>query len=756
MFYLILFYLSQSFALNLYNWSNCTDQKSLIKFIQLNVDSKSYENDCKLQNINIENFKNLSEIKLNCVHMTNCDYTDMSFKFIPKHSLVLSNDLSFNFNNPEDLFWNYFSTFIFYNIRSIDKNLKIFDKFKNQPEIRIAYSKLKLSSNKCTLSQSFTLFRNCYSIRFEKVKYVSSICPLIFHNKSFTFIKFESISDTLIFNNKINFIDLNTSIETRIDQVFLRGHLISISNNSFNTNIFRRTNFLFILGKIKKFDWSVILQLNNLNMLTLSNNDLHTFLYNNYKWFEVLDKSRINKIEIWFINEDNYTFPNQDFCIFYKFSKFKLIKFEYNLISKICNCVTFWIAKGLCSESFSQNCSYEKMSNNCQNFQIHSALLGKDFTIPYKLDYLITGAILSYITSTGSLLFGTIAFVTNMISIFVIIRCKRLLKLDKNKHIQIKIYNLMILSSLINMIYCLIQLFHIMNSCALLNGLFCSNVSKNILAQYYEIYCVDFIAGFLKSLSNILNICISFARCFAISQNTRLFKIYLFCDMRTSKVFKKIFLVFLFALLIGTNIDKLNSSIVYDPDGSFDPDYFGIPMRNWMLRNDIEVIDGNFGLDNNLLKKNNYFFLFVLNVFFNGLILWVLLFASDIYLLYEFKNQLKKSGKFRIESSNQQSKKIYLLQMQRKINKASLKIWLNNFVIMILRLIELTFNFYIFYMAIKYNFCQESEKICDNYMEFGNLFFMITCSYLIFNYCLLNKSFRNQMKNILTFRQKFI
>lgn len=129
--------------------------------------------------------------------------------------------------------------------------------------------------------------------------------------------------------------------------------------------------------------------------------------------------------------------------------------------------------------------------------------------------------------------------------------------------------------------------------------------------------------------------------------------------------------------------------------------------------------------------------------------MWFWLFVSDIYLLIQFKNQLNKSKTFRLKSLDQKCIKSYVKQVKKKKNLISLKIWLNNFIIMILRLIELAFNLHIFLMVIMFNFCLKSEKICDNYLEFGNLFFLITCSYLIVTYYLLNKLFKNEFKKFL-------
>ncbi|RNA44431.1 hypothetical protein BpHYR1_049086 [Brachionus plicatilis] len=345
-------------------------------------------------------------------------------------------------------------------------------------------------------------------------------------------------------------------------------------------------------------DWSVILDFRNLDLILLSLFDLHNFLYDNYKWFKVLEKRRIKKITLWLSNQDNYSFPDHDFCVFFKFPQYRLVELRFSLIMLDCNCVLFWISKSLCSNFSPINCSFEKWANNCDSFKTHAALFGKDFTIQSKLGYLISGAILNNVFSIGSILFGTIAIVTNMLSV-------------------------------INITYCLIQLFHLMNSCAITSG-FCSAVYRGIFAQYYEIYVVDFFAGFLK--------------CWAICQNTRLFNSYLYLQRVITKLFKRVLLIIFILFLIATNVDKLNSTKVSYLDGSFDPDYYGIPMRNWLVREDISVISENFG--------------------------------DKIQII------------IRLRSLDQQSKKTNLEQIQKKIRST---------------LLELSFNLFIFYMCTEYD-----------------------------------------------------
>ncbi|RNA35903.1 hypothetical protein BpHYR1_005770 [Brachionus plicatilis] len=124
-----------------------------------------------------------------------------------------------------------------------------------------------------------------------------------------------------------------------------------------------------------------------------------------------------------------------------------------------CNCLLQWLKK--CeSKDLNSTCDYKMLENNCKNLQMNSFKSKMTFTL----------------------------------------------------------YNFMALCSIVNLFYCLILAFHIMNSCTVINGIFCSSLYGNVLVQYYEIYLVDFL-------------CVSFV-----------------------------------IILIGSNIDKLTSSIVKSKD----------------------------------------------------------------------------------------------------------------------------------------------------------------------------------------------
>ncbi|RNA04142.1 hypothetical protein BpHYR1_031730 [Brachionus plicatilis] len=262
--------------------------------------------------------------------------------------------------------------------------------------------------------------------------------------------------------------------------------------------------------------------------------------------------------------------------------------------------------------------------------------------------------------------------------------CKNLQVNSFKSKMTFTLYNFMTVCSIVNLFYCLILAFHIMNSCTVINGIFCSSLYGNVLVQYYEIYLVDFLCGILRTLSNILNIWISLFRCFIIDDKSKFFNL----------------------------ITKLAKS----KNGDFDPDYYGFPMRNWFITEDVEVSTDYYGFETKKLSKNRFFFLFVINVLFNGIILWTILLISDVYLLLKFKEQLNISKRFWTQSSNQDAKIGHLRSIQDKIVKMTIKIWLNNLILCL--------------------------------FHFGNLFYIASCSYSIMIYYFLNKPFKNVFRKI--------
>ncbi|RNA18430.1 hypothetical protein BpHYR1_000181, partial [Brachionus plicatilis] len=159
-------------------------------------------------------------------------------------------------------------------------------------------------------------------------------------------------------------------------------------------------------------------------------------------------------------------------------------------------------------------------------------------------------------------------------------------------------------------------------------------------------------------------------------------------------------LMFVIVLLIS-NVDKLNASIAKVSSGFFDPDYYGFPMRNSFIHTEMAVFDKLYYYSNKKKVHNKYFFLFIINVVFNGFILWLILLASDLFLLVKFKFLMSQSQSIwsQMKDSGDLTKR-HILSLKSKEMKTSARIWLNNFILLTFRLLELCGVLFIFIMVM--------------------------------------------------------
>ena len=710
-----------------------------------------------LKTLMIKNFDNFSQIKFECIQNTNNSQNNLKINLIPSQGLKLTNDLKLKFDNSL-LEKYYFSVdLVFNNIQKIKINLDIFKISKINLFVKFDYSHFSLDLNEtdCVFNNAykFTTFQSLQSFGFTRVKYEKTICPLIFYNCTLGSVSFGSISESFILKNVLNFKKINQSVNSYIDNLYINGHDIKINKNLLDLNIFNEIRYFFISGNIKSIDWNLIGKLKNLVYLSLDIYQTHIFFYQNYKYMEKLNQTLSNLITIWLTNRDNYSFPVKDFCVFLKFPRLTQIRIETSFYQAYaCNCVLFWISGDCGSTEKYSKCEYERLVNNCEYFQTKKPVYKKDFTRIFKWNYLLVGALFEYLSFGGYLFFCSSAILIHVLVLKVIKDSKKIL--EKEKNLTSTLFNLMTLNSIVIILYCCLQMFHLFNSCPLVNGLVCSPFYGNVIIQYYEIYLVDFFGSFLKTLSNILNILISVFRSIIIDKNSRLFKIYFKISLIKNFKLKMVFVIVFLIVLLLANIDKLNASIASIKLGYFDPDYYGFPMRNSFIHSDMVVFNQVYYYSVKTKVENKYFFLFIINIVFNGFFLWLILLASDLFLLLKFRALMNKSQHIWSNmNETPDSSKRHIQILKIKQIKTSAKIWFNNFILLIFRLLELCSISFIFIMVIKYDFCQDAEKICDNYFDFSNLFYIMSCSYLIVIYYTFNKPFRICLKKIFKFDQ---
>ncbi|CAF0765236.1 unnamed protein product, partial [Brachionus calyciflorus] len=200
----------------------------------------------------------------------------------------------------------------------------------------------------CNQSEHFTVFRNLQKIQFGiTVKYFPNICPLIFDGLNLFSLKFLGISQSLVKQNILTFIEL-----------------------------FRKTNSLTLIGSLEEVDADSLTIFKNLEELNLQLTNFDVLMSKNSSWIFTFLQSIQTNFNLDLMFSDFYDFPNEDFCLFLPFPKNGSINPIFYLRNITCSCTIIWLLqnedskktediiqmnKNLCNNLANINCNFSQM-----------------------------------------------------------------------------------------------------------------------------------------------------------------------------------------------------------------------------------------------------------------------------------------------------------------------------------------------------------------------------------------------------------
>lgn len=390
----------------------------------------------------------------------------------------------------------------------------------------------------------------------------------------------------------------------------------------------------------------------------------------------------------------------------------------------------FWLVKSIPSIKIKmcqnlddlKNCNFSKLIQNCKK-PISYPDIGAN-----RLNSLFYSEIGNLIAFILIPIFGFLGLLTNFINILVLNKAKN----DSN----VLLLKLMKINSILNLISCLINLFHLLNFCISYSGLICSVYKRNVAVQYYDIYFIDFLGNILKSLSNIISVFISIIRYNSLKKIN-------FIEKLINAIQKKFVKTLILICVFLGNIDKLFTDDINTNYYSLDyRDYYEAPTKN-----NFHILDGNTnGFEKPLVLKLYYSF-FIFYFILNDVLLVITLFCFDLFMLVKFRNNLKKKKNLILKMNlsihlNNDGK---LQKLTNHETKITLIVFINVLTLLLIRSLEFTASFFIFLQKLIGHTCNSINKVCTNVLEFGNGLFLITCSYSIFVYFFLNKSFADSL-----------
>jgi len=407
----------------------------------------------------------------------------------------------------------------------------------------------------------------------RKIFYSKTVCPYIFMKSPLRSMSLFEITNSLIYKNIFEFIDVNETHEfnmglKQFENLALDIAYERITHKLIEKNVFNKMKFLSLNGIIYDIQADLFASFGEIRLIYISVDNFGIFFHKGLDWLQYLNLGiyvSLNETElnirganynlnyavhiifheVWSIFRDIYEYPNQDLCLFKDFPHHRLV-YPTILTGKLipCSCTLIWMIqyskfylyknytyyrKGLWTliindsksdktvhclsgtSNFSLEIDKCNFETNFKNCE-NSKLItsGKDFGLFDQKNLVFNFKWLKY---TVEVFFQPIlcllGIITNLLTIKVI-RNRSTIILKKN--LNNIMYEHQLACSICNVILCLIKIFSLMNICIFPRTSFCSSIHEERATQYFKIYVVNFLGNAVRLGSNFSYIFFSISR----------------------------------------------------------------------------------------------------------------------------------------------------------------------------------------------------------------------------------------------------
>jgi hypothetical protein len=530
----------------------------------------------------------------------------------------------------------------------------------------------------------------------DKVFYNHKICPYVFMNTRLERLDLYEISNSLIFMNTLEFLNISESplffqMKNKLEFLNLCLYNGQISAINLNPFAFQNLKYLVIKGSFEYFDKNLFADFQEIRFVSIKSDALINFFHRGgTKWLNSINKNlninlkdksnfrqnihRLVSIQIsvqsWFVWNTFYTFPNEDICLFKNFPHSQLVvpliifyPAKFDTIE--CSCTLIWLQqyyKLYFSKNFTIFDSYITIEPEYKDIFVNESSIKCvtseekftsckfsqrfekcDFITKFK-SFPLNG-LYSLIFTIKWLQYIIEVYMRTFLCLFGLITNFLALKVIRNKYhrknFSNPMYKHIFANSLFNIGFCLIFLCSLINICIFSKTSFCSSVWQTQLAQYFYIYVMLFMGNSFRLCCNISYIFFSISR-FALSGTSNNNRLRLFIEKQN--VIR--FYILLFAFTTGFSSFFLFENKV----NKLFQDYSGIYVANSNSNNayDIRYCD-SFRTE---YKKSIEFFLslhfyvkceifkwlnLVNNILNNGLFFIVSIFVDIFMIRYSNK-----------------------------------------------------------------------------------------------------------------------
>ena len=401
----------------------------------------------------------------------------------------------------------------------------------------------------------------------ERITYSKSVCPYVFMNTQLKDIAFYQMSNSLIFKNQLEFLDINENdVDLRTEELrYLQFTLNfdTLSLKLINKHVFKNLMVLYFAGIIYSVEDGLFNHLRKLRLVIVSVDNLREFFHAGTRWITQmnfdLNVDLNNRTEFLmhstqrivlqlyekstFFNRA-YTYPDEDICLYKDFPHRQLI-YPSIIPGKLvkCSCTIMWLLKysGLYldddwqtysnkdygmflnyPENFlnntARNCLQKLEKNECKfNALFKNCLETKTTLNKFSFEGIYNNLYrfqwMKYIFQVYfQPVMCLLGICTNLLTVIVLSHKKKLLQNSMYKHLMV--------NSLFNLLYCFINVFALMNICIFSRTSYCSKIYKKTSVQYFKIYVIISMGNALRLCSNLSYITLSISRFYLSTSRT--------------------------------------------------------------------------------------------------------------------------------------------------------------------------------------------------------------------------------------------
>jgi hypothetical protein len=624
-----------------------------------------------------------------------------------------------------------------------------------------------------------------YLLFAENTFYKSKICPYVFAENNLNQLTFTHLSDSFIFENKLEFLQLynnGSQIEfnPHLYQLTLSAYNYPMNGKILDKNIFRNVQILFLEGSLRQIQSDLFVTFSRLKFLQINIvSSLRDFYHSGTEWMSNLN-TNVNdytnlesrqltqsqlRNEVFIvqfrqeasITQHIYEYPNEDLCLFRDFPHKRLVFPSFIFDKNIsCSCTLIWlitfynvyfennqsefynlamfndnglnlinITLSMCMNFKMKSCNFEETFNKCTSIRNTQTFISFSYEMDNYYNFKNLQFIFLVILKPILCLIGIF---TNYLIILVVHNKKRK-KIFKNL-----MYDHILFNSLVNIFLCLIHAISLINICIFQeNSRFCSSVYKNMTSQYYKIYILFYLGNVCLLLSNVSFIFIAISRYFLSTADYNV--LY--------ETFKSVNLKrFYFFLFIFFSVFSLFKIFEYKPNEVYNTFDLEFPYDAIDRAKYCGFRDGKFLTQSMRISCGLFPILNLVNSVLNNVVFLFVSIAIDVLMVKFAQDNIRRKKHVAIDGKHLEDAK----KLKNKINKMILINVLLYFLSHIpdflttLVLIVLKNNFTQF--CYGYFSCQELLEISQ-----GLNFLSISLNFFV--YLLFDKNFLKSFKDLL-------